>query len=339
MKGLTRAGAAPRPCFIYGNIVFGRDLGDAWALYKLSSRSYAGLSTGRKLEVMGQLEGLVHRVSADFQILRVGRRFSVPAYLASTWRTFDARHGSAEEVERRREAFGTLLKAHSYALAERETVRPDVYLAVRLTDARPGLAGALLGEGALAKAWQRFAGAVGIGDPRALRYSKLAEIERAERRTFELIIGHLSAERALASEAVWLIRHAYLRGIADPDAEENFRPQALAISGPEGEEIGFEPVQWDLLRLHADYRVRIARRHLEIESERGVSHQALMVCGALPEERDFPGPEAELMFAPLDLEFPVDACLHCEFVPNREAQSSPASAPWTPIRCGARRRD
>lgn len=319
MIGLSPNGPQPRPSFIYGNIVFGRDLADAWALYKLSSQSYAGLSAGRKLEVMGQLEGLVHRISADFQILRISRRFSLRDYLASTWRTFDRRHGSPEEIERRKAAFERLLRAHAYALSERETVRPDVYLAVRLQEAASGVA-ELVGEGGLGALWRQFAAAVGINDPRGLRYSKLVELERAERRTHERILDFLEAERALASEAVWLVRHSYVRGLGDPRIDSNFRPQALAIESPEGEEIGFEPARWDLLRLHADYRVQIARRHLEIESEAGLSRQAMLVCGSLPEEREFPGPEAELMFTPLDLEFPVDACLHCEYLPNRDAQ-------------------
>jgi hypothetical protein len=312
-------GSQPRPAFIFGNIVFGRDLGDAWAVYKLASQSYAGLSVSRKLDVMTQLEGLVHRISADFQILRISRPFSVEDYLASTWRTFDRRHGSAEEIERRKEAFERLLRSHAFILSERETVRPDVYLAVRLRDASAGLANAF-GEGGLAGIWHRFSGAVGISDPRGLRYSKLVEIERAERRTHERVLDFVRAERALASEIVWLVRHAYVRGLGDPALDANFRPQALAITSEDGEEIGFEPAQWDLLRLHADYRVNIARRHLEIASEHGISHQAMLVCGSLPEERDFPGPEAELMFTPLDLEFPVDACLSCEYLPNREAQ-------------------
>jgi hypothetical protein len=299
--------------------VFGRDLSDAWAVYKLAGQSYAGLSTGRKLEVMGQLEGLVHRITADFQILRISRRFSIRQYLASTWQTFDRRHGSGEEIERRKAAFESLLRAHAYALSERETVRPDVYLAVRLQDASSGIA-ELFGGGGLGGAWRRLAGAVGLDDPRGLRYSKLVEIERAERRTQERILDYVGAERALASEIVWLVRHAYVRGLGDPTTDANFRPQALAITSDDGEEIGFEPAQWDLLRLHADYRVRIARRHLEIDSEAGTSHQALLVCGSLPEERDFPGPEAELMFTPLDLEFPVDAFLSCEYLPNRDAQ-------------------
>lgn len=319
MISLSTSGPRPRPSFIYGNIVFGRDLGDAWAVYKLGSQSYAGLSTGRKLEVMGQLEGLVHRISADFQILRISRRFSVREYLASTWRTFDRRHGSAEEIERRKAAFESLLRAHAFALSERETVRPDVYLAVRLQDASTGIA-ELLGEGGIAGTWRRFATAVGINDARGLRYSKLVETERAERRMQERILDFLEAERALASEIVWLVRHAYVRGLGDPTSDANYRPQALAITNEEDEEIGFEPAQWDLLRLHSDYRVRIARRHLEVESEGGLSKQAMLVCGSLPEERDFPGPEAELMFTALDLEFPVDACLHCEYLPNRDAQ-------------------
>ncbi|HEU5105554.1 MAG TPA: ATP-binding protein [Solirubrobacterales bacterium] len=319
MIGLLNGSAQPRPSFIYGNIAFGRDLHDAWAVYKLRPQSYAGLSTGRKLEVMGQLEGLVHRISADFQILRISRRFSVRDYVASTWRTFDRRHGSAEEIERRKAGFESLLRTHAYALSERQTVRPDVYLAVRLQDAGSGIAG-LFGEGGLGAAWRRFSSAVGINDPRGLRYTKLVEIERAERRMQERILDFVEAERALASEIVWLVRHAYVRGLGDPTSDGNYRPQALAISNEEGEEIGFEPAQWDLLRLHADYRVRIASRHLEIESEGGLSRQAMLVCGSLPEEREFPGPEAELMFTALDLEFPVDACLHCEVLPNRDAQ-------------------
>jgi hypothetical protein len=312
-------GPRARPAFIYGNIVFGSGLGDAWALYRLAPQSYAGLSVGRKLEVMAQLEALAHGLGADFQILRVARRFSVSDYLASAWRTFDRRHGSATEIERRRAAFERLLGSHATAMADRETVRPEIYLSVRLRDAAGGMAG-LLGQGGVGAAWRRFAAVVGIEDPRGLRYSKLAELERAERRTHGRILGCVEAQRALASEAVWLVRHAYVRGLADPVSNARFRPQALAITSEDGEEVGFEPTQWDLLRLHADYRVRIARRRLEIESEQGTSLQAMLVCGSLPEEREFPGPEAELMFNPLDLEFPVDACLHCEYLPNRDAQ-------------------
>jgi hypothetical protein len=268
---------------------------------------------------MGQLEGFVHRIQADFQILRIARPWSIREYVSSTWRTFDRRHGSSEEVEQRAAAFKSLLKTHAFTMQDRDIVRPDVYLAVRLQDANTSIADLLGGRG-VKGALRDMAAAVGITDARGLRYAELTDIERTERRTQERVLDFLDCERALASEVVWLIRHAYVRGLGEPVVDDNFRPQALAIEDESGEEIGFEPFEWDLMRLHADHRVRIGARHLEIEGELGTSHQALLVCGALPEEREFPGPEAELMFAPVDVEFPVDACLSCSFVPNRDAQ-------------------
>ena len=60
-------------------------------------------------------------------------------------------------------------------------------------------------------------------------------------------------------------------------------------------------------------------RTLRAHTELGVSHQAQLVLGALPEETRFPG-EAELLFAPLErLPFAVDACLHARWLPNRDA--------------------
>jgi hypothetical protein len=40
----------------------------------------------------------------------------------------------------------------------------------------------------------------------------------------------------------------------------------------------------------------------------------------MPEEAVVPGPAAELMFTPLELEFPVDATLTVEFIANHEAR-------------------
>jgi hypothetical protein len=318
MIGASAANPRPRPCFIYGNIAFA-ELADPWAIYRLAPQSYAGLSAVRKREVMGQLEDFLQRAQADIQILRIARPWLVRDYLASAWQTFDRRHGGEDEIACREEGFKTLLHSHALAMEGRQLVRPDIYLAVRLRDPAGGIED-LLGGDRLRQVWRRFSTTVGLRDARGLRYSELTEIERVERRTQERVLDYLDCQRALGSEIAWLVRHAYLRGLGDSAPERKFRPQALAIENDKGEEIGFEPCQWDLLRLHADHRVRIARRHLEIESERGISYQAALVCGALPEEREFPGPEAELMFSPLDLEFPVDACLHCEFVPNREAQ-------------------
>ena len=39
--------------FAWRNVVFGQDLDDAWALFRVQTHSYAGLPTARKCEVLG----------------------------------------------------------------------------------------------------------------------------------------------------------------------------------------------------------------------------------------------------------------------------------------------
>jgi hypothetical protein len=59
---------------------------------------------------------------------------------------------------------------------------------------------------------------------------------------------------------------------------------------------------------------------LVVEHDEATSLQALLCVGSLPEEADFPGPQAELLFAPLEaVGFPVDAVLHARWIANRDA--------------------
>jgi hypothetical protein len=61
-------------------------------------------------------------------------------------------------------------------------------------------------------------------------------------------------------------------------------------------------------------------RALRIDSEIGASWQAQLVVGALPEQTQFPGARAELMFAPPEsLPFGVDLSLNARFLPNELA--------------------
>jgi hypothetical protein len=73
------------------------------------------------------------------------------------------------------------------------------------------------------------------------------------------------------------------------------------------------------MRLH-ESRIIVGLRSLTVDSERGRGHQAHLVLGAMPEEAAVPGPSAELMFAPLELDFGVDATLSVSHLPNREAR-------------------
>jgi len=305
---------SPAPItFVTDNIIFGRDLRDAWALYSLDTLSYPGLPLGRKLEVKDLLEGFAYRIEADFKVDRLERAWSVEDYLERASATCSPRFGH-------RVAWEELLETHRGRLSERRATRTEVYLSVSLEDPG-GDVSAILAKALAAPRGERWKGvrvALGLADGRGLGRADLARLRALEERCFERVYGFLDCDRASTDEVQWLIRRAYTRGLGEPRLDQHFAPQALAFLDGDGRE-RFEPLQADLLRLH-DSRVAIEGRGLRVDSELGTAHQALLCVGALPETVMFPGPEAELMFRPLEaLPFPVDATFSCRWIPNRRA--------------------
>jgi AAA-like domain len=299
----------PPHYFFWGNLVL-RTPTDAWAVYELEGQSYPGLSEQRKIEVGERLEALAYAIESDFQILRVSRNFDPALYARRAQATLDPCFGHSER-------FAEHLGEHRATLERREAGRAEAYLAVRLA---PVAAGGPFGAAlqVAAEAWQRIATRVGFEESRGLSTAQIEALRALEEKAHDRVLAYLDCRRVGSRKLATLIRRAYTRGLGEPDCDEGFAPQALCFLGPGGEE-RFEPYGHDLLRLH-ESRVRIERRSLLIDSERGRAHQALLVLGAMLEETVVPGPAAELMFAPLELGFPVDATLSVEFVANREAR-------------------
>ena len=299
--------------FFWGNLVL-RTPREAWAIYQLEGQSYPGLSEARKIEVGERLEALAYTLEADFQILRVTRAYDAAAYESQALATIDARHGN-------RDLFGRHLAEHRVAFERRGALRREIYLAVRLES--PAGAGALAGllewAGGL---WRSLAERLALEEPAAIGSGRLAALRGAEEAVFERVLGYLECRRIGPRTLARLVRRAYTRGLGEPQVDESFRPQALSFLDPDGEE-RFRPYGYDLLRLH-ESRVEVGRHSLVVDSEHGRAHQAQLVLGALPEEAVVPGPSAELMFAPLELEFGVDATLTVEFIANREARRAVA---------------
>ncbi len=295
--------------FFWGNIVL-RTPTDAWAVYELEGESYPGLSERAKIEVGERLEALAYAIEADFQVLRVARSFDAEAYVRRATATLDPRFGH-------RERFVDHLAEHRIAFEQREVLRPEIYLSVRLQGAAG--AGPLGGAFDLAtQGWRALAARVGFEEGGGLSSAQIAALRAAEEKVHERVLGYLGCRRVGSRRIATLIRRAYTRGLGEPDCDEEFAPQALCFLDAGGEE-RFEPYGHDLQRLH-ESRVAIERRSLVIDSERGRGHQAMLVLGAVPEEAVVPGPAAELMFAPLEVGFGVDATLSVEFLPNREAR-------------------
>jgi hypothetical protein len=294
--------------FLTGNLIL-RTPTDPWAVYELEGQSYPGLPDRQKIEVGERLEALAYVLETDFQILRISRAFDAAAYERRAMSTLDPRHGH-------REAFARHLADHRGLFEQRGATRTEIYLAVRLDRRSTGALAGVFDD--LGAAWRLLAGRLGLEDGAAIGDSALDSIRSAEEVVHERVLGYLDARRVGPRRLSELIRRAYTRGLGEPEIDEAFAPQALAFLGPDGEE-RFRPYAHDLLRLH-ESRVTVDLRSLIVDSERGRGHQAHLVLGAMPEEAAVPGPSAELMFAPLELGFPVDATLSVSHLTNREAR-------------------
>ena len=293
--------------FIYRNLVFGSSWDDCWAVYRLSTYSYAGLTKAGKRELFSLISAFAYTLEADFTLLRVARPWSLTEYAAGVEATADERHVD-------RQALGEYLDMQRELLDARGSQTPEIYVSVRIGSApspaellrMPGLEGA-----------RRL---LGLGDPRGISdrrlESLLAEAEKVEQR----ILDYLDCEPASSNELQWLVRRSFCRGVGDPHLDERFLPQALVVD--DGEESGstrYRPLEVDVLRL-LDSPINVEGRSLRIESEHGDSHQAFLCVGALPEMVTFPGRRAELLFSPLEsLDFPVDAAFSATHVPNDDS--------------------
>ena len=193
---------------------------------------------------------------------------------------------------------------------------PEVYLAVSLRRERPaGLGSGLLrGLDGLRRAVEE---AVGVGGEVPIATSEIEALIAAEERAFRRAAGCVPLRRATTREVQWLLRRAACRGLAEPELDDSWEPNALVVETADGRP-AYEPLQTDLVR-HANAPILEEDRALVVDAQEGRCFQAMLALGALPEESEFPG-GAELLFAPLDgLAFPVDCALHARWLGNRDA--------------------
>jgi hypothetical protein len=287
--------------FAYRNVLFGRDVHDPWALFRVHTSTYAGLSQSAKIEMLGRLAAFASAIEADFQILRVTRTWSSADYADAAHATLDGRYGYPDRLD-------ALLATHARGLDRDATVRPEVFLAVSLGGRDDG--SQLLGT------VRRVAAAVGLTDARGISKRALTECLDHERHAFGRAADYLDVERASTNELQWLVRRTTLRGLGEPWLDRFWRPQALVLDA-EDEDGGlrFEPSHADLVSL-LDVPMTERRDHLEI----GNVVQTVLMAGALPEVTAFPGHQAELLFSPLEsVGFPVDASLSARVIPNERA--------------------
>ncbi|WP_027004815.1 ATP-binding protein [Conexibacter woesei] len=283
--------------------------GEAMALYRLEPVVYPLLDDGEKWTVQRRLERMVDAIAADFSLWRVCRPIDPDAYVDQV---AGLRSPYAPE------AWDELLASHREALACGGGREVETFVGVRLEADAPHGFGARL----TAEAGRVLAAVPGFGRGSALSQRQLSVLAESEARVHERLAGVIGLRRARTREVQWLLARAPLRGVAAPDLEPHWQPDALVIETDDGEVARFEPLGWDLWRLPAAVLCEDPAHppSLHVEADEQESFQAALCVGALADEPVFPGPAAEVLHAPLDvLNFPVDAVVHARWIGNREA--------------------
>ena len=291
--------------FVYGNCVLGSS--GPWAMFALEPHSYATLAPERKREHLGRLLAAIESLEADIQILRVARAWDPGREFEDLARDYAGPHRRSHE---------RYLAAQLAALREERAELPAVYLAVSLDPPQRDVGAFVAGlaerppKELLTSLRRAFRVA-------AARQLSAGELERLRMRADEVharLASSLDARPARTIEVQWLVRRAFCRALGEPELDGLHEPQALVFERNGAAMLA--PLEAEVMRWSESY-VEHRGRLLRIESELGVSWQAQLVAGALPERAVFPSPRLELMFAPVEsLPFGVDLALCARYLPN-----------------------
>lgn len=301
--------------FIYGNCVFAAGAQDCWAAFVVESATYTWLSDEAKRSRLLALMGALETLEADVQILRVSRNWPVQGYADAMG---DAQM-LAPAAQARAGIRRSYLGAHRQRLEELDAASPVVFLLVSLREPERDVASYVsqaIGRGPR-EWWKETRGALTLRDRRLLSAAELERARVAADQVHARLEDYLPVRPARGVELQWLIRRGFCRGRGEPLVDGLHEPRALGFER-NGEAV-LAPLEGDVMRW-TDYQVENRGRSLRIESECGVSWQAQLVMGALPERLQFPGARAELMFAaPEGLPFGIDLSLNARYLPNELA--------------------
>ncbi|MFI4977435.1 MAG: hypothetical protein ACHQC8_01965 [Solirubrobacterales bacterium] len=295
--------------YAHGNVILGRG-GEAAGLYRLGMTSYPYLPTGEKWALQRRLQRVAHTIAADFSLWRVNRAYPAEGYVAHTAGLLDDRHQDPQ-------TWRAFLEGHRERLRELGSHIPEVYLAVSLATGTPTGVGSGLIRG-MDRARRRIEELAGIGTASPISARELSELATREQRVYERLNGVIPARRARTVELQWLLRRGSSRGVAEPELDQHWEPDALIITDSDGG-VAFTPLGHDL-RQCANAAITEHQQMLAVDGEQGRCFQAMLALGALADAPEFPGSTAEVLFAPLEaVGFPVDAAVHARWLGNRQA--------------------
>jgi hypothetical protein len=302
--------------FVYGNCVFGAALGDAWAAFSVQTSAYQWLTADGKRARFLALLGALEAVEADLQILRVGRRWDRERYAHDVVGECAFPTATAEGGASRDLPLARYVDEHVRRLADVGQAQPAVFLLVSLREPERDVASYV--SQAVEQHPRQWLAAIrrafSMGNGRILSASELEAVRVRADEAHACLADFIPVRPVRGVELQWLVRRAFCRGLGEPQIDGLHEPRALVFE--RNGEATLAPLEGDVLRWMEGY-VEHRGRTLRIASELGTSWQAQLVLGALPERAQFPGREAELMFAPPEsLPFAIDLSLNARFLPN-----------------------
>lgn len=280
---------------IRGNIIFTPN--DAWACYYVRSRSYRSEPMRRKINLARELMGYARMVEADFQVLRVSRRFDPDLYVRNL--------RDAMPAEAHSDLWSLYLAEHHALLSGLEAWTPAVFICVRLAEPTLDF------QGRAARLFERTP-RESLGALRAQTHDRRSlhgrDLTERARTTEARIRTALDARAARYEEVQWLVRRAFCRGIGEP-----------AESPEEAGGVPHEEPERAVRRWFLENGIRHSYRYLESTGEHGESFQAGLCLGEMGHAGSFTR-QVELMFTALDeYPWPIDASLNVRFIPNDQA--------------------
>ncbi|HEY2632301.1 MAG TPA: ATP-binding protein [Solirubrobacteraceae bacterium] len=296
--------------YVYGNLVFGCAPDDVWAAFSLPCESYAWLSEDTKRARLLNLMAALQALQADVQVLRVKRAWDLDGYLRDVERLGAPVHMRATAGYARH---------HALHLESVCPSHPSLFLLVSLREPQRDVASYVsnLAEKHPCEWLRSLRQALAPRGRRLLRATDLERLSVHANKLHARLTDLLDVRPTRGVELQWLVRRAFCRGLGEPLVDGLHEPRALAFER-NGQAL-LAPLEADVVRW-MDGCVEHRGRVLRIESELGVSFQAQLVLGALPERAHFPSAGVELMFAPTEsLPFGVDVSLNARFLPNELA--------------------
>lgn len=261
----------------------------------------------RKAERFAQLLAAIEAAEADLQVLRVARSWSSDDYAVSLAKGYGGPHHAPHSryLDEQQRALPSVLAAD-----------PGVYLAVSLDPPQRDVSSfvsSLAGRG-WREALEALRAAARWDERRQLSVRELERLRVRADEAHARIGAFIGARPARTPEIQWLVRRGFCRGVGEPAVDELHAPQALVFERNGTAQLA--PLEADVMRW-CDSFIEQRGRLLCVESELGMSWQAHLVTGALPERAAFPDHRLELMFNPVEaLPFPIDLALCVRFLPN-----------------------